>query len=117
MLSQYFHVFLFLAIGLVFGVMLLFISSLVRARSQEKDSSAYECGMQAIGSPWVSPNIRFYIFALLFVVFDAEALFIFPWAVRFRELGLIGYVEVLVFVGILFFGLIYAWKKGALKWE
>jgi NADH:ubiquinone oxidoreductase subunit 3 (subunit A) len=68
-------------------------------------------------SPWVSPNIRFYVFALLFVIFDVEALFIFPWAVQFKTLGVEGFVAVLVFVGLLFMGLVYAWKKGALKWE
>jgi NADH:ubiquinone oxidoreductase subunit 3 (subunit A) len=70
-----------------------------------------------VGSAWVSPNIRFYVFALLFVVFDVEALFVFPWAVQMRSLGISGFVEVLIFVGVLLFGLVYAWKKGALKWE
>jgi NADH-quinone oxidoreductase subunit A len=118
MLTQYLHVFLFALIGLVFGVVLLGVASLVRARgARPVDSASYECGMPAEGSPWVSPNIRFYVFALLFVVFDVEALFVFPWAVQFRELGPAAFGAVLLFVGILFLGLVYAWKQGALKWE
>jgi NADH-quinone oxidoreductase subunit A len=116
---QYFHVLLFALVGLGFGVVLLFASSLVRARNapQAKDLSPYECGMDAVGSAWTSPNIRFYVFALLFVIFDVEAVFVFPWAVRFRELGVEGFVAVMIFVAILFLGLVYAWKKDALKWE
>jgi NADH:ubiquinone oxidoreductase subunit 3 (subunit A) len=70
-----------------------------------------------VGTPWVSPNIRFYLFALVFVVFDVEAVFVFPWAVDFRELGAAAFAAVLSFVGILLVGLAYAWRKGALKWE
>lgn len=118
MLTQYFHVLLFALIGFLFGGMLLFVASLVRARGGDpKNLSAYECGMESVGTAWVSPNIRFYVFALLFVIFDVEALFVFPWAVRFRALGVFGFVEVMIFVGVLFLGLVYAWKKGALKWE
>ncbi|MGQ0644503.1 MAG: NADH-quinone oxidoreductase subunit A [Elusimicrobiota bacterium] len=118
MLSQYFQVFLFAVVGFAFFSMLLGVASLVRTRGRgPKDISAYECGMESVGSAWVSPNIRFYVFALLFVVFDVEALFIFPWAVQMRSLGISGFVEVLIFVGVLLFGLVYAWKKGALKWE
>ncbi|HRY29726.1 MAG TPA: NADH-quinone oxidoreductase subunit A [Elusimicrobiota bacterium] len=117
MLRQYFHILLFALIGLVFGVMLIVVSSLVRLRGGRKDLTSYECGMEAVGSPWISPNIRFYVFALFFVIFDAEVLFIYPWAVQFKTLGVVGYVEVVIFVAILFLGLIYAWKKDALKWE
>lgn len=118
MLTQYFHVLLFSLIGLGFGLVIMLTAYLVRARGTKAlDLSPYECGMDAVGTAWVSPNIRFYIFALLFVVFDVEALFVFPWAVRFRELGAPGFAAVLVFVAILFVGLVYAWKRGALKWE
>jgi NADH-quinone oxidoreductase subunit A len=117
MLSQYFHILLFFVVGLVFPVSILVIASLVRERSGGKDDSAYECGMDAVGNAWVSPNIRFYVFCLLFVIFDVEALFVFPWAVQFRQLGAAGFAAVLAFVGILFAGLVYAWKKGALQWE
>jgi NADH:ubiquinone oxidoreductase subunit 3 (subunit A) len=117
MLGQFFHVLLFTLIGLGLGAVILITARLVREYGVKKDLTAYECGMDPVGSAWVSPNIRFYVFALLFVLFDVEALFVFPWAVQFQTLGLEGFLAVLIFVGILFLGLIYAWRKGALKWE
>lgn len=118
MLAQYFHVFLFVLIGLAFGIGVLAVGALIRPKGLgRKDVSAYECGMDSVGTPWVSPNIRFYVFALLFVIFDVEALFVFPWAVQFQALGVEGFFAVMIFVAVLFFGLIVAWRKGALKWE
>ena len=73
--------------------------------------------MEPIGSPYVQIDLRFYLFALLFVVFDVEALFLFPWAVVFRELGVVGFIDMMIFVAVLFLGLIYTWKRGALQWE
>jgi NADH:ubiquinone oxidoreductase subunit 3 (subunit A) len=117
MLSQYFHILLFFVVGLVFPASVMVISALVRERGVKKDNSAYECGMDASGSPWVSPNIRFYFFCLIFVIFDVEALFVFPWAVDFRAFGAAGFAAVMAFVGILLAGLAYAWRKGVLTWE
>ncbi len=117
MLSQYFHILLFFVVGLVFPASVMVISFFVRERGVKKDNSAYECGMDAEGTPWVSPNIRFYIFCLIFVVFDVETLFVFPWAVNFHVLGAAGFAAVMAFVGILLVGLAYAWRKGVLKWE
>jgi NADH:ubiquinone oxidoreductase subunit 3 (subunit A) len=114
---QYFHVLIFSLIGFGFFTFLLLVAGLFRERGQALDKTPYECGMDPVGSAWVSPNIRFYIFALLFVVFDVEALFVFPWAVQFRALGVEGFVAVMIFVAVLFFGLMYAWKKDALRWE
>lgn len=116
-LKQHFHLLLFFVVGVIFPASLLVIYALARERGTPKDTDAYECGMPPTGSPWVSPNIRFYIFCLLFVLFDVEALFVFPWAVNFRALGAEGFAAVTVFVGILMAGLAYAWRKGALKWE
>lgn len=94
------------------------MSALFRERRKDpKGKGVYECGMETIGTTYVSPNIRFYVFALLFVVFDVEAVFILPWAVKFKQLGMVGFIEMLIFVAVLFLGLIYAWRKGALKWE
>jgi NADH-quinone oxidoreductase subunit A len=117
MQTQYLSVLTFFIIGMTFFPILLGISSLVRDRGVKKDTTPYECGMSAEETPWVSPAIRFTIFALLFVLFDVEALFVFPWAVSFFELGMAGFVAVVVFSAVLFLGLIYAWKKDALKWE
>lgn len=76
----------------------------------------YECGEKTIGSSWVQFNIGYYLFALLFLVFDVEAAFLFPWATVFRELGVIGLIEVGIFVFVLILGLAYVWKKGLLEW-
>ncbi|HOW28940.1 MAG TPA: NADH-quinone oxidoreductase subunit A [Elusimicrobiota bacterium] len=117
-MDQSIPLFLFTALGLVFGVGVFIFAALVRARDKaNRTRSVYECGLEPVGTPWVSPNIRFYGIALLFVVFDAEVLFLFPWAIAFQELGLAAFVEMVVFVAILFVGLIYAWRRGALRWE
>src|SRR5262249_51282404 len=105
-------------LGVGFGVGVLIIATLVRAAGNDpKKTVPYECGMEAEGTAWVSPNIRFYIFALLFLIFDVEALFVFPWAIQLRAFGPAGFLEILVFVAILLAGLVYAWKRDALKWE
>ena len=110
-------VFVLLGVGFIGGVFL--VSAIFREGSNgdKNRDSVYECGMPIIGTTYVSPNIRFYVFALLFVVFDIEAAFILPWAVKFKTLGVLAFVEMLVFIAILFVGLVYAWRKGALKWE
>ena len=118
MLGQYGHILLFVLFGFGFGAVNLCIAGLLRFYSHDKRQKiAYECGMEPIGSPYVHIDLRFYLFALLFVVFDVEALFLFPWAVVFRELGVAGFVDMMIFVAVLFLGLIYTWKRGALQWE
>ncbi|MFN3974432.1 MAG: NADH-quinone oxidoreductase subunit A [Dehalococcoidia bacterium] len=77
----------------------------------------YECGMQTIGGRWTRFNFRYYLYAILFVVFDVETVFLYPWAVEFQRLGLFALVEMLVFLGILGVGWAYAWRKGALEWQ
>ncbi len=77
----------------------------------------YECGMQTIGPTRMRMNIRYYIMAMLFLIFDIEIMFLYPWAVITGELKMFGFLEMIVFVAILFFGYFYVWKKGALEWE
>ena len=79
-------------------------------------NDTYECGVETIGSSWIQFNVRYYYFALLFVIFDIEALFLLPWAVYFRQLQLFGLVEMAIFILILVVGYVYAWKKHALEW-
>lgn len=79
-------------------------------------ASAYECGELPVGQPWIRFRVEYYVFALIFVVFDVEAVFLYPWAIIVRRLGIYGLVEMAVFVGILLLGLAYAWRKGALEW-
>jgi NADH-quinone oxidoreductase subunit A len=77
----------------------------------------YECGVDPVGSGWSQTYVRYYVFGLLFVIFDVEAVFIFPWAIQLESLGVFGLVEMVVFILILLLGLIYAIRKGVLKWE
>ena len=79
--------------------------------------TTYESGMEPIGGAWIQFNIRYYMFALVFVVFDVETVFLYPWAVAFNRLGLLAFVEALVFISILVVALVYAWRKGALEWS
>ena len=119
MTAQYGHILLFVLFGAGFAVAnLLVLAPLLRFRSNDdRQKIAYECGMEPIGTPYVPMDIHFYIFALLFVIFDIESLYLYPWAVIFKELGWNGFVNMLVFIGVLFFGLIYTWRSGALSWE
>jgi len=78
---------------------------------------AYECGMAAEGDTWIQYRVQYVVFAILFVIFDVEALFLFPWAVVFKQVGLPGLAAMAVFLGVLLVGLIYAWQEGALEWD
>ena len=108
-------VFLLTIVGLLAFVLVLW--KLIRPqRASVEKATTYECGEEPVGSAWVQFNIRFYVFALIFIVFDVEAVFLLPWAVVFRELGALAYVEGLVFIGILVVALAYVWRKGDLAW-
>lgn len=101
---------------LVVGGMLAIGSLLRPSRPQPQKYLTYESGVDPVGDGWSQSQIRYYIFALLFVMFDVEAVFIFPWAVRLEFLGVFGLVEMLIFIVILALGLVYAWRKGVLRW-
>jgi NADH-quinone oxidoreductase subunit A len=116
--EQYLTVAAFAALGVVLVVGILGVSSLVRPSNPTVAKLlTYECGIDPVGSGWSQTYVRYYIFGLLFVVFDVEAVFIFPWAIRLEELGMFGLVEMLVFLAILILGLLYAVRKGVLRWE
>jgi NADH-quinone oxidoreductase subunit A len=96
---------------------MLGIGSLIRPRRpQPQKYIPYESGVDPVGTGWSQSQIRYYVFALLFVLFDVEAVFIFPWAVQLEALGVFGLVEMIVFIVILALGLVYAWRKGVLRW-
>jgi NADH:ubiquinone oxidoreductase subunit 3 (subunit A) len=86
------------------------------SRFSEEKLTTYECGENPVGSAWIQFNIRFYVFALIFIIFDVEAVFLLPWAVVFRELGVLAFLEGLVFIAILVVALAYVWRKGDLEW-
>ena len=114
---SYFYVFAFFIVGAGFVTLLLIASRLLAPRRPTVEKlRTYESGEEPVGQAWGRYPTHFYVFALLFVVFDVEVIFLFPWAVLFRQLGWYGLAEVVVFIGILVVGLFYAWKKEALKW-
>ena len=86
-------------------------------RGEPEHNLPYECGSESSGGRHIRLSVKFYLTALLFVVFDIEAVFVYPWSVKFRSLGWTGLVEMLAFLGVLVVGLVYCWKKGALEWE
>jgi len=114
---NYFTLGLFLIVSIIFVPFVLFLTKFLAPNNPTKEKlMTYECGVPARGGIFSHFYIRYYIFAFLFVIFDVEAVFIFPWAVYFRALGLTGIVEMFIFIFILVLGLIYVWKKGILKW-
>jgi NADH-quinone oxidoreductase subunit A len=117
MLFDFANVLVFLLVGIGFVFASLLVSRLVQTihRTPEKLIN-YECGEDPVGSPWVKFNIRFYMVALGFIIFDVETVFLFPWAVVFKELGLFAFVEMMIFVAILLVGLAYIWAKGDIEW-
>jgi NADH-quinone oxidoreductase subunit A len=114
-LYVYVGIFMLLICGFVASVLVLARLISPSQRSSTKAQN-YETGETTVTDPWRPFPVRYYVFALLFLIFDVEAAFLYPWAVIYRELGLYGFVEMLVFVLILGVGLVYAWRKGALKW-
>jgi NADH-quinone oxidoreductase subunit A len=123
LLEQYGRVGILLLFAFAFPITPLLISvllGLIRVRPRSPDpikSDTYECGMETEGNTWVQFNFRYYFFALIFVIFDIEAVFLYPWAVAFRQVKLFGFVEALIFVVILVVGYLYAWRKRALEWH
>ena len=115
--ANYVPVFIFVALIVVAIPATLLLAKLVRPSNPTKTKQmAYECGVDPIGDARGRYTIRFYIVAILFVVFDVETIFLFPWAVQYKALGLFGLVEMLVFLAILVAGYVWVWKKGALEW-
>jgi len=116
--SEYTPIFIFIIVALAMGVAPLVLTFFVASQHPDSEKlSAYECGFEAFEDARMQFDVRFYLVAILFVVFDLETAFMFPWAVVLDQIGLFGLVEMLLFLLILFVGYIYAWKKGALQWE
>lgn len=117
-LARYFSILLFVGIALAFGVITLVISYLVQPKYPETEKlSPYECGSEPFSDARMPFPVRYYIFAMLFVIFDIEVIFLYPWAVVFGKIGFIGLVEMLVFIGLFLVAYAYAWRKGALEWD
>ena len=118
MLENYFLVLMFIAVGLVLGGVLLTVGRAVAPHKPDpKKLSPYECGFEAFEDARMKFDVRYYLVAILFILFDLEIAFLFPWAIVLEEIGLAGFVAMMVFLGILVIGFIYEWMKGALEWE
>jgi NADH-quinone oxidoreductase subunit A len=116
-MGDYFSVLIFLLTAVVFVFIGLWAAYLIRpSPPSDAKLQTYQCGERPFGDSRVKFRVRYYIFALVFVIFDVEVVFLYPWAVNFRELGLFGLIEMFVFLGVLVIGLIYAWKKKVLQW-
>ena len=118
LLREYLPVVIFLGVALGFSLILLITPILIAFRNPDPEKlSAYECGFNAFDDARMKFDVRFYLVSLLFIIFDLEVAFLFPWAVAFKEIGLFGFWSMMVFLFVLTIGFVYEWKKGALDWE
>jgi len=118
LLLDYLPLAVFIAVALVIGVALLVVPYLLAYKQPDPEKlSAYECGFNAFDDARMKFDVRFYLVAILFIIFDLEVSFLFPWAVAFGDLGLYGFWSMMVFLGVLTVGFIYEWRKGALEWD
>ena len=118
MLENYIPVLVFMAVGIAFGLVPIAAGFLLGPRKPDSEkNSPYECGFEAFEDSRMKFDVRYYLVAILFIIFDLEIAFLFPWAVVLEDIGMFGYLAMMLFLGILVIGFIYEWKKGALEWE
>ncbi len=118
MLEQYFPILLFIAFGLVLGLVMVGVGRFVSPNRPDAEKlSPYECGFEAFEDARMKFDVRYYLVAILFILFDLEIAFLFPWAVALPEIGFFGFASMMIFLFILIVAFIYEWKKGALEWE
>ncbi len=118
LLVDYLPLVVFIGLSLVIGLGLLVAPFIVAYQNPDPEKlSAYECGFDAFDDARMKFDVRFYLVSILFIIFDLEVAFLFPWAVAFKEVGLFGFWSMMLFLGVLTIGFIYEWKKGALEWD
>lgn len=119
MQQDYLTLAIFPLVVIGFSVFVIALAWVLRAKPPKSalKQSVYECGVPTVGETWVQFRLSYYLYALIFVVFDVETIFLYPWAVALRQLGLFAYIEAVIFIFILVVGLGYAWKEGALEWK
>ncbi len=118
MLAEYLPALLFLVVATAIGVVLMLVGWVLGPRRPEAEKlSPYECGFEAFEDARMKFDVRYYLVAILFILFDLEIAFLFPWAISLKEIGATGFWAMMVFLGILVVGFVYEWKKGALDWE
>ena len=117
MLTEFGKILIFLILSIVFVIITLFISKIIRPNRPTREKYlTYECGENPEGSPWVKFNIRFYVVALIFLIFDVEVVLLFPWALVYKEYGIFGFLVGIIFLVVLGIGMAYEWRKGDLDW-
>lgn len=118
MLENYLPILVFIGVGVMFGIVPILVGKLVSPHRPDSEKlSPYECGFEAFEDSRMKFDVRYYLVAILFIIFDLEIAFLFPWAVVLDTIGMVGFLAMVVFLGILVIGFIYEWKKGALEWE
>ena len=118
LLQDYLPLVIFIAVALVISLVLLLVPFVVAYKAPDPEKlSAYECGFNAFDDARMKFDVRFYLVAILFIIFDLEVAFLFPWAITFGELGWFGFWSMMIFLGVLTVGFAYEWKKGALEWD
>lgn len=118
MMEQYIPIGIMIVIAVIFGIVLANINKWIGPKKPTAEKlSTYESGMEPVKTARERFSVKFYLVAMLFIVFDIEIVFMYPWAVKFKELGVFGFVEMVVFIAILVVGFLYVWRKGALKWD
>ncbi|PKL89960.1 MAG: NADH-quinone oxidoreductase subunit A [Ignavibacteriae bacterium HGW-Ignavibacteriae-2] len=117
MLTEFGKIFVFIIFAFLFVAISIFIAKLIRpSRPTKEKLTTYECGEDAMGSPWVRFNIRFYVVALIFLIFDVEVVLLFPWALTYKDYGFYGFLVGIIFLVVLAIGMAYEWRKGDLEW-
>lgn len=117
MLTEFGKILIFIILAIIFVIITLTINKLLRpTRPSREKQKVYECGENPEGSPWVKFNIRFYVVALIFLIFDVEVVLLFPWALTYKDFGLYGFIAGIIFLLVLFLGMAYEWRKGDLEW-
>jgi NADH-quinone oxidoreductase subunit A len=117
-LTNYFPILLFIGLAMVFGLVTLALSYLVQPKYPEPEKlSVYECGSEPFSDSRMPFPVRYYVIAMLFVIFDIEVVFLYPWSITFKQLGFIGFLEMMIFIGLFVVAYVYAWRKGALEWD
>ncbi|MDD2498097.1 MAG: NADH-quinone oxidoreductase subunit A [Desulfitobacteriaceae bacterium] len=117
MLQQYGGLGVYLILSIIFPFVIVIVALILGPKRPNPGKlTTYECGLDTQGPTWVQFKINYFLYALIFVVFDVETVFLYPWAVRFQALGTFAFIEMLIFIAILVIGLWYAWKEGALEW-
>ena len=117
-LSEYLPVLVFLLVGIIIGVLPPLLSLLIAPRNpDDRKNAAFECGFDPFENTRMPFNIRYYLIAIVFIVFDLETAFLFPWAIHFRGMPLLGIVSMVLFLAVLIAGFVYEWRKGAIEWD